>query len=386
MFGKRFKLFKLFGFEVGIDLSWIIIAILIAWSLSTGFFPFRIKNLSTQTYWVMGIIGAVGLFFSIIAHEFCHSLVARRSGMPMKGITLFIFGGVAEMGDEPPSAKAEFLIAVVGPLSSIAIAAIFYGIYRVGIAGDWSPAINGVVAYLAMINGLLAVFNLVPAFPLDGGRILRSVLWGWKKNLRWATRISSAIGGGFGIFLILLGFIRILGGNFIGGMWLGLIGLFIHSAAKMSYQQLIARKALEGEPLKRFMETDPVTVPDSLTVEQLVEDYIYRYHFKLFPVVNSNTLLGCISTKQVKEIPREQWGKKTVGEVADKCSAANTIEPDADAVKALSAMRRNNTSRMMVVENERLVGIIALKDMLEFLSLKVELDVQATDQSKGRNP
>jgi Zn-dependent protease/CBS domain-containing protein len=374
MIGKRFKLFKLFGFEVGIDLSWVIIAILIAWSLSTGFFPVQYKNLSTQTYWVMGIIGAAGLFLSIIAHEFCHSLVARKSGMPMKGITLFIFGGVAEMGDEPPSAKAEFLIAVVGPLSSIAIAAIFYSIYQVGILSEWSQAINGVVAYLAMINGLLAVFNLVPAFPLDGGRILRSVLWGWKGNLRWATRISSSIGSWFGIFLIIMGFIRILGGNFIGGMWLGLIGLFIQSAAKMSYQQLITRRALEGEPLKRFMKTDPVTVLDSTTVEQLVEDYMYRYHFKLFPVVNSNKLLGCITTKQVKEIPREDWNRKTVGEVADQCSAENTIEPDADAIQALSAMRRNNASRLIVVENDRLVGIIALKDMLEFLYLKVELD------------
>jgi Zn-dependent protease/CBS domain-containing protein len=374
MFGKRFKLFKLFGFEVGIDLSWIIIAILIAWSLSTGFFPFRYKDLSTQTYWVMGIVGAVGLFLSIIAHEFCHSLVARKSGMPMKGITLFIFGGVAEMSEEPPSAKAEFLIAVVGPLSSIAIAAIFYGIYQVGVVSGWTQAINGVVAYLAMINGLLAVFNLVPAFPLDGGRILRSILWGWKGNLRWATRIASSIGSGFGIFLIIIGFIRILSGNFIGGMWLGLIGLFIQSAAKMSYQQLVTRRALEGEPLKRFMKTDPVTVPDSITVDQLVEDYIYRYHFKMFPVVNSNKLIGCITTRQVKEIPREDWSRKTVGEVADRCSSENTIEPDADAIQAISAMRRNNASRLMVVENDQLVGIIALKDMLEFLSLKVELD------------
>jgi Zn-dependent protease/CBS domain-containing protein len=375
MFGKRFKLFKLFGFEVGVDLSWILIAILIAWSLSTGFFPFQYKNLSTQTYWIMGIIGAAGLFFSIIAHEFCHSLVARKSGMPMKGITLFIFGGVAEMGDEPPSAKAEFLIAVVGPLSSIAIAVIFYAIYRLGIVIDWSEAINGVVAYLAMINGLLAVFNLVPAFPLDGGRILRSALWGWKGNLRWATRISSAIGGGFGIFLIVIGFVRILNGNFIGGMWLGLIGLFIQGAAKMSYQQLITRKALEGEPLKRFMKSDPVTVPESITIEELVEDYIYRYHYKLFPVVNSHKLVGCITTKEVREIPREQWGEKTVGELADPCSTENTIRPDADAVQALSTMRRNNASRLMVVENDKLMGIIALKDMLEFLNLKVELDV-----------
>jgi Zn-dependent protease/CBS domain-containing protein len=373
LFGKRFKLFKLLGFEVSIDPSWVIIAILIAWSLSTGFFPFQYKDLSTQTYWLMGIIGAVGLFLSIIAHEFSHSLVARKHGMPMKGITLFIFGGVAEMGDEPPSAGAEFWIAVVGPLSSIAIALIFYVIYQVGRQAGWPQPVGGVVAYLAMINGLLAAFNLVPAFPLDGGRILRSALWGWKKNLRQATRISAAIGGGFGIFLIILGVIRVLSGNFIGGMWFFLIGLFIQNAAKMSYQQLITRKALEGEPLKRFMNTEPVTVPASATVEQLVEDYVYRHHYKFFPVVNEK-LLGCVSTKQIKEIPREQWSQIRTGELAQKCSPENTIEPQADAIQALSTMRRNNASRLMVIENDKLVGIIALKDMLEFLSLKIELD------------
>jgi Zn-dependent protease/CBS domain-containing protein len=374
MFGKRLKLFKLLGFEVNIDLSWIIIAILIAWSLSTGVFPFQFKNLPIQTYWIMGVIGAAGLFLSIIAHEFCHSLVARKSGMPMKGITLFIFGGVAEMGDEPPNAKAEFLIAIVGPLSSAAIAVIFYSLFRLGSAGGWHPAVNGVVGYLAMINGLLAVFNMVPAFPLDGGRILRSVLWGWKGNLRWATRISSGIGGGFGIFLIVLGVIRVLSGNFVGGMWFFLIGLFIRSAARMSYQQLIIRKALEGEPLKRFMNANPVTVPPSITVDELVEDYIYRHHFKFFPVVNFDRLNGCVATKEVKEIPRDEWRQKKIGDVAVQCSAENTIEPEADAIEALSAMRRNNSSRLMVIENDKLIGIIALKDMLEFLSLKVELD------------
>jgi CBS domain-containing protein len=296
--------------------------------------------------------------------------------MPMKGITLFIFGGVAEMGEEPPSAKAEFQIAVVGPLSSLAIAVVFFAFYRLGMQTGWPQPVNGVVAYLAMINGFLAVFNLVPAFPLDGGRILRAILWGWKKNLRQATRISSAIGGGFGIFLIILGVMRVLTGNFIGGMWFFLIGMFIHSAAKMSYQQLITRKALEGEPLKRFMNTEPVTVPRSATVEQLVEDYVYRHHFKMYPVSeNHNKLLGCVTTKQIKEVPREEWRNISAGELAVECSEENTIAPDADAVEALSAMRRNNAGRLMVVEKDKLVGIIALKDMLEFLSLKVELDI-----------
>ncbi|UCH08299.1 MAG: site-2 protease family protein [Deltaproteobacteria bacterium] len=375
MFGNRIKLFKLLGFEVRVDWSWIIIAILIAWSLSRGVFPSYYKNLSPQTYWWMGIFGAAGLFLSIIAHEFSHSLVARKYGLPMKGISLFIFGGVAEMEDEPPSAKVEFMMAIAGPLSSILIALIFYGIHAAGKQAGLAQPINGVVAYLAMINGILAVFNLLPAFPLDGGRVLRSILWGVKKNLRWATYVSSRIGSGFGILLIVLGVIQVFRGNFVGGMWWFLIGMFLQGAAKASYQQLLTRRALEGEPVRRFMKTDAVTVPPSISLDELVEDYIYKYHFKMFPVVEDHDrLLGCVTTKQIKEIPRAEWGRRTVGDVASQCTPENTIEPQADAMRALSIMKQTGASRLMVVEGGRLAGIIALKDLLELLSLKVELE------------
>lgn len=374
MFGRKRKLFNLMGFEVSLDPSWVLLAILVAWSLSTGFFPFHYEDLATRTYWIMGILGAIGLFLSIVAHEFCHSLVARRSGMQMKGITLFIFGGVAEMGDEPPGAKEEFYIAVIGPLSSFAIAIVFYGLHQLGNLTGWPLALTGVLAYLAMINVLLAIFNLVPAFPLDGGRILRSALWAWKGNLRWATRISSQIGAGFGLVLVFFGILRVFGGFVIGGMWLFLIGMFIYGAAKMSYQQLLTRQALEGEPLKKFMTENPVTVTPSTSIKQLVEDYVYRHHHKLFPVVEDDKLVGCITTRDIKEIPQEQWPHTSVAELSTKCSSANTIKPDADAVEALSAMRRNGASRLMVVDQNKLIGIISLKDMLEFLNLKVELD------------
>ena len=375
MFGNRIKLFKLLGFEVRVDWSWIIIAILIAWSLSKGLFPSYYKNLSPQTYWWMGIIGALGLFLSIIVHEFSHSLVARRYGLPMKGITLFIFGGVAEMEEEPASAKVEFMVAIAGPISSILIALIFYGIHAAGKQAGLAQPINGVVAYLAMINGILAVFNLLPAFPLDGGRVLRSILWGVKKNLRWATYVSSRIGSGFGILLIVLGVIQVFRGNFIGGMWWFLIGMFLQGAAKASYQQLLTRRALEGEPVRRFMKTDAVTVPPSISLERLVEEYVYKYHFKMFPVVQDHDrLLGCVTTKQIKEIPREEWSRRTVGDVASQCTPENTIGPHADAMKALSIMKQTGNSRLMVVEGGRLLGIIALKDLLELLSLKVELE------------
>lgn len=375
MLGKRISLFKLLGFEVGIDWSWIIIAILILWSLSTGFFPMYYKNLSTEMYWMMGLVGAAGLFLSIIFHEFCHSMMARRYGMPMKGITLFIFGGVAQMEDEPPSSKAEFMVAIVGPLSSLAIGLIFYGIYIFGKNAGLPEPVNGVVGYLAFINGILAGFNIIPAFPLDGGRVLRSILWGLKKNLKWATRVSSWIGTGFGILLIVLGIVNVLRGNFVGGMWWLLIGMFLHGAAKSAYQQLIMRKALEGEPLTKLMKTDPVTVPASVSLKEFVEDYVYRHHYKMFPVMdNSNKLAGCITTKQLKEVPKENWDQKKVADLAMQCSPENSVDSKEDAMRALSKMKSNSASRLMVTEGDHLLGIISLKDMLEHLSLKAELE------------
>jgi Zn-dependent protease/predicted transcriptional regulator len=374
MFGRSFKLFNLFGFEVKIDLSWIIIAVLVTWSLAAGFFPYLYKNLSPETYWVMGVVGALGLFLSVIFHEFCHSIVARHLGLPMKGITLFIFGGVAEMGDEPPNAKTEFLMAIAGPLSSLFIAGIFYLIYVGGTSAQWPLPANGVLRYLDYINVLLAAFNIIPAFPLDGGRVLRSILWGIKQDLRWATRVSAAVGSAFGVLLIVLGIFQFIGGNFIAGLWWFLIGMFIRNAAQMSYQQVLVRNALQGESVRRFMNPNPITAPSSINLEELVEDYIYKYHYKMFPVVDNGNLLGCISTRQVKEVPRENWSRETVRELASQCSLENTISPETDALKALAMMNKTGNSRLLVVEGNKLLGILSLRDLMKFLSLKVELE------------
>lgn len=374
MFGHSVRLFKLFGFEVKIDLSWLILAVLITWTLAKGWFPYTYKNFSTETYWLMGVAGAIGLFLSIVFHELSHSLVARQYGIPMRGITLFIFGGVAEMNDEPPSAKSEFMMAIAGPIASIVIGAIFYVINSAINVTVSSQPTYAVIDYLAYINLILAGFNLVPAFPLDGGRVLRSGLWWWKKNLRWATRISSQIGAAFGIFLIVIGAVSFFAGNFVGGVWWFLIGMFLHRASRMSYQQLLVRKAIEGENIERFMKTDPVTVSPSMTLEDLVEDYIYKHHYKMFPVVDHEKLVGCVRVDQVKEIPKDQRKAQTVSDIADKCSEDNTVSPKTDAVKVLSKMRQSGNSRLMVVENSHLVGIVSLKDMLSFLSFKIDLE------------
>ena len=372
MFGRRIRLFKLLGFAVHIDMSWLVLALLITWSLARGYFPYQYEKLSSATYWFMGGAGALGMFASIVFHELCHSLVARRFGLPMKGITLFIFGGVAEMDDEPPSPKAEFFMAIAGPASSILLGLIGYAVVAAGEA--WLPApVVGVLEYLAVINLVLAGFNLVPAFPLDGGRVLRSALWQWKKNFRWATRIASKIGSFFGTVLIFLGILNILRGNIIGGIWQFMIGLFLGNAARMSYQQVVMRKALEGGTVRQFMNKDPVTAPGSISLKDLVEGYVYQYHFKMFPVVEGGSLLGCITTRMVKEVPHGEWATRTVGEVAGRCSPENTIGPGEDAIKALGVMSRTGNSRLMVVEDGRLVGIITLKDIMGLLSVKLDL-------------
>jgi len=374
MFGKGHKLFNLLGFEVRVDSSWIFLALLITWSLATGFFPGFNQNLSPETCWIMGAVGALGLFMSIVIHELAHSLVARRAGIPMRGITLFVFGGVAEMSEEPPNPETEFRMAIIGPVSSVILGVVFLGIFRIGMSADWPDSFNGVTAFISWINITLAVFNLIPAFPLDGGRVLRAFLWWIKGDQKWATRISSWIGAAFGILLMILGALGIIAGDIIGGIWKILIGLFLQGAAQSSYQQLILRKAFEGIPVRRFMTEHPVTVPPSITIKELVDSFIYRYHFKMFPVVDDNVLFGCIGTRQVKELPPDEWGRRLVADMAVHCSEDSTIEPDDDAVKALDVMSRTGIQRLMVVHDGVLMGVISLKDLLEFFSLKMELE------------
>jgi len=381
MFGKRITLFRLLGFEVHVDVSWLVLAMLVTWSLATGVFPRASEGLSRALYWWMGAAGAVGLFASILFHEFCHSLVARRHGLPMRGITLFIFGGVAEMHDEPPSPRAEFLMAAAGPLSSILLGVVFY-------AAAWGVehttdaiATPAVLDYLAVINWVLAAFNLIPAFPLDGGRVLRAALWHWKKDLRSATRTASRIGSSFGIVLILLGVVKILFGNIISGLWQFMIGMFLRSAAQMSYRQVLYRRQLEGATVSSFMNRTPVTAPPFITVSELVEEYVYRHHFKLFPVQEGTTLLGSVSTAAVRELPREMWDRTTVREIMEPSSADNTIAPETDAMQAFLLMGRAKKSRLMVVDNGRLVGVVSLKDIVGYLSLRMALEGDDTRQT-----
>lgn len=373
MFGNTYTLFRFLGFEVRANVSWLFLAILVTWSLAAGFFPGAFPGLAPGTYWMLGLVGMFGLFFSILFHEFAHSLEARRRGLHISGITLFIFGGAAEMIEEPPSPAAEFWIAIVGPLSSVLLAAIFWTVGKgMDAAGAPAPAV-GLVTYLALLNVILAVFNLLPAFPLDGGRVLRAGLWQWTGNIRSATRTASWGGRFLGYALIALGFLALVEGGIITGIWWILIGLFLAASAKAAYERLLLHEDLKGRTVAAMMTRNPVTAPADMTVRRFVDDLLTHYTFDLFPVVRDGILIGCVGKEEVRHLPRDEWADTPVGAILKTCTPGTVVTLHDDTARALDRMQSVGTGRLLVVDGDRLVGILVLKDLLHHLSLRREL-------------
>jgi Zn-dependent protease/CBS domain-containing protein len=322
----------------------------------------------------MGAVGALGFFGSIVLHELSHTLVANHFKLPMHGIILFMFGGVAEMGDEPQTPKVEFLMAIAGPICSILLGLCFF---LIAFAIGHGPRVAfAIAAYLAWINWMLAGFNLIPAFPLDGGRVLRSALWHWKGDFIRATEIASQLGSGFGIALMAFGFFQLFFGRLITAVWYVLIGSFVRNASRASYQQALVRSALSGESIDRFMRPDPISAPSEISVHQFVDDYLYRYDYKVFPVVEGpgHDLIGCVSTADVQDIPKEEWDRHHVSEIAKPCSPDNTIAPHADAMEALTKMRDTGEKSLMVTDRNHLVAIVSARDVVNFIRAKLKLE------------
>jgi Zn-dependent protease/CBS domain-containing protein len=374
MSSNRIHLFRLYGFPINIDPSWFIVLALVTWSLATGFFPAVAPAITGPQLWVMGLAGALLLFVSIVLHEFAHAWVARREGLPMRGITLFIFGGVAEMSDEPPSASAELKIAIAGPAMSLLIGLVCLGLRFASVGLGLPQQITAILEYLYGINFTLILFNLIPAFPLDGGRVLRALLWRKRGDITSATRTSSRIGATFGLLLMALGAWALFSGNPIGGVWYLLIGMFVQNAANASYQQVLIRHFLQGEPVGRLMRTDVVSVPPRITVDDLVRDFFYRYHFRMFPVTQEGQLLGCVSAQRVRDLPQQDWAAHYASDIMEPCTVENTIAPGDDAIAALKRMSEARTSHLMVTEAGRLLGLITAKDLTNLLSRKMEIE------------
>jgi Zn-dependent protease len=290
MFGTRWRLFRLLGIRVSMDASWVVILVLLTVSLGSEFpglvdtyYPGVGGQLAPWAYWVVAPLTAVAFFSCLLPHEVGHAVAARSQGIRPRGVTLFLFGGVAELGEEPPTARAELIMALAGPVVSLVLATLFGLFAWLGYQQGWAPLAVIALGQLAAINTLVLAFNLVPAFPLDGGRVLRSVLWRWTGSLRRATYWAAFVGRAFAGILILWGVLNVLSGNWLGGVWIGLIGLFLSNAAQASYQQVLVHDALEGEPVRRFMNPDPITVSPSLDLRRWVDDFVYRYHRKTVP-------------------------------------------------------------------------------------------------------
>jgi Zn-dependent protease len=374
MLTARIRLIRLFGIPISVDISWLIILALITWSLAEAIFKPALPDASEGERLLLGFVTALAFFLCIVLHEMGHALVARSRGIPIRGITLFLFGGVAELAAEPPSASSEFLMAIAGPLVSVFLSGMFFVLSLLATGLGWATSIELIFRYLSLINLSLLILNLLPAFPLDGGRVFRSILWGISGNLRRATRWAAAIGQGFAWLLIAYGVVRFYWGDVFGGIWLGLIGMFLNNAARASYQQLVLQQALKGEPVSRFMNLQPIVVPPSLDLRSWVEDYVYRYHRKTFPVASNGHLEGYISTQALARFPRAEWDRHTVAEVMRQDLQAVTISPQTDALEALGRMQRTGASRLLVSNGTQLLGIVSLKDLLRFLNLKIELE------------
>jgi len=369
MLTKRIELFSILGFRVSLDLSWIILAVLITWSLAVSYFPHVIDGLTPVAAWWLGVAGALGLFVSIILHEFSHAWIARQFDLPIRGITLFIFGGVAEMEEEPPNARAEFFMAIAGPIMSYVLAAMFYGL-SVLAPGAMLAALFG---YLALINTVLATFNLIPAFPLDGGRIFRAAMWWWTGDYTRATRTGASLGRFFGTFLIIMGVLSLVSGNSVAGIWQALIGFFIISAASSSEMQMTLKTGLENKTVEQIMVHDPIFVPADTSLDDVIEEYFYRYHHTAFPVVRDGALLGSIRIEDVGQVVRTDRGDKTAGDIVSSESKVGKVAPGTPAMDALKAMREGGTSRLMVVEDGAFRGLLTLRDIMTHLAIRGEL-------------
>jgi len=367
------RIAKIFGIDVNIDSSWLIVFVLITWTLAGSYFPAQYTGWDRWLYWTVGVATSVLFFASVLAHELAHSLVAIRQGEKVRSITLFIFGGVAQITEEPDRALKEFFMAIVGPLSSLAIALAF-GVLWLAVRG-FSESVGALARYLAMSNVLLAFFNLIPGFPLDGGRVLRAVIWGLSGNLRTATLVASSFGQGIALLFMLWGVWQVFSGAFINGLWIAFIGWFLRNASVSGYRQVVIRDMLQDVRVEDLMSRDFEAVSPDLTIQQIVDDYVLRRRDHAYPVADGGHLRGIICLHDIKAVPRQRWASTLVGEVMTPWEKLATVSAEDDGNTVLTSMNIHNVGQLPVVEGDRVVGMLRRGDVIRFMQLRGELGI-----------
>ena len=367
MFSNTIRLFNIDGFEIKLDPSWFLIAGLITWTLSTQYFPVTLPGLTGTTYLVLAIVAMLGFFGSLLLHELSHSVVARSYGVQIKGITLFIFGGVAELETEVPTAKAELWVALAGPAMSLCLSFGFWISSLVIQTVFDITALAVVLSYLATVNLIIAVFNMVPAFPLDGGRVLRAYLWSRHGDVLKATKTAARSGTIFGYTLIILGVMVLFQSAATAGLWYVLIGFFVLAAARSAYQNQLMHSTFDGKTVSAVMVRDPIVVAPELTLSLFVNQVVLKHGVSFAPVVSDGVLIGQIDKDVLSAIDRENWGNTRVGDVFAGLDVATTLAPDMPVEDLLKEIAATGTRKFMVVDDHKLLGVVTLANLIGHL-------------------
>ena len=372
MFKNAIKIFSVYGIDIRIDPSWLLVAALFVWNLSAQYFPELLPGLSQSTYISLGIVAMLGFFASLLLHELAHSVVAISYGLKITGITLFIFGGVAGLKSEPKDARSEFWIAIAGPAMSFALALFGSVMANVLINMGANEPVIVLFAYLGLANLVLAIFNLVPAFPMDGGRVLRAFLWYLKSDLEYATRVASRLGTILGISFMAVGLFLVVSGAGVGGFWLILIGFFVFGSSRGAYESQKVDRILLGHTVEQMMTRGPITVSPSMTISELVHDVVLGRNVGFVPVVDGAELLGYIDRNILHGIDRTTWDDLTVGQAYVPLSADNSVPENYLVKELVGRMQLGGQKKFLVVRGDQLLGVISITDIITYISLENE--------------
>src|SRR5919109_2738286 len=365
--GDSFSLGRIAGIRIGVNWSWLVVFALIVWSLAAGVFPDQNEGLSDGTYIAMAIVAAFFFFASILLHELGHAIQARREGMEIEGITLWLFGGVAQFRGMFPSAGAEFRIAIAGPIVSFLLGVLFVA---VAVATKTTKEVDGVAAWLGYINLTLLVFNLLPALPLDGGRVLRSALWGARDDFRWATWVAGNVGRGFGFLFIAGGIALFIFANSFSGAWLAFIGWFLLGAASAELRYLAVQDALAGLRVRDLMVRDPATVRQDLSLGDFMDQVVHSRRYTTYPVVDNGRAVGLLPFRCVAEIPRGEWDSRTVRDCMLSGDVVPVLDEDDQLVDVVDELGQG-PGRGLVLDDGRLVGLLSISDLARALETPI---------------